>query len=314
MKKVISIISLLLLYYITNAQEITIGGQVKMLALGDSYTIGESVEARERWPHQLIDELRKLEVNAEYPDYIAATGWTTRRLLQWIGVQLDEEKEYNLVSVLIGVNNQYQGLNIENYEPDLRDILDKALDVVNLDTSRVFMLSIPDYAYTPFGGQRESISKGIDAYNDINRSVAVEYGIVYVDITPISRNGLTDPSLVALDGLHPSGEQYKLWVQAILPYLRADLALSGNGNTDPADGSIKIYPNPASSILHVEAGEAIGRIRVYNMMGGLEADFAVDQMKAAIDLSHLAPGIYTLQIQCKDKDSREFRRNIVIQP
>jgi len=198
------------------SQTITIDTNVTMLALGDSYTIGESVEIRERWPHQFVAELKKLGVSAEYPDYIATTGWTTRNLIQGIGSQLDEDKQYNLVSILIGVNNQYQGMDMAGYEPDLREILDQALEIVDQNLSRVFMLSIPDYAFTPFGKGNERITKEIDDYNAINQRIAAEYKIAYIDITPISRNGLDNPSLVAGDGLHPSADQYRQWVQAIL--------------------------------------------------------------------------------------------------
>jgi hypothetical protein len=156
---------------------------------------------------------------AENPDYIARTGWTTQNLIQGINSILKEEKEYNLVSVLIGVNNQYQGIAISSYEPDLRNIMDRALEILAQDTSQLFMVSIPDYAYTPFGAGRSSISEEIDEYNQIKKRIAEEYGIPFINITPISREGLEIPSLVASDGLHPSGEQYSRWVEAILDQL-----------------------------------------------------------------------------------------------
>ncbi len=109
------------------AQEVRIDQEVRMLALGDSYTIGQSVDISGRWPHQLMDELRTLGVSGTYPEYIATTGWTTRRLIQAMNNMIDEEKDYNLVSILIGVNNQYQGIPIASYEPDLRTIIDHAL-------------------------------------------------------------------------------------------------------------------------------------------------------------------------------------------
>ena len=197
-------------------QKIKLDTEVRMLALGDSYTIGESVEMNQRWPHQFVDELRKLGKDAQLPDYIATTGWTTRDLLTGIAGSLNREKNYNLVSILIGVNNQYQGKAITIYEPELRNIIYQAFQITGKDTSGIFMLSIPDYAYTPFGKKDENISSEIDAYNEINRRVALEYGILRVDITPISRRGLEEPSLVAGDGLHPSGEQYREWVEKII--------------------------------------------------------------------------------------------------
>lgn len=204
------------------SQSITIDQQVNMLALGDSYTIGESVDTLERWPHQFINEIRQLGVSADYPDYIATTGWTTQNLIRGINKQLDRNREYQLVSILIGVNNQYQGIDIASYEPDLRVIIDLALDLVNKDKSRVFILSIPDYAYTPFGKGDETITQEIDNYNSIKRRVAAEYGIAYINITPVSRFGLRNSSLVAEDGLHPSGLQYEQWVKGILPHIKLD--------------------------------------------------------------------------------------------
>ena len=200
-------------------QQINIDKELRMLALGDSYTIGESVEMDQRWPHQFVSELRKLGADAVVPDYIATTGWTTSNLLEGIAARLDSDREYHLVSILIGVNNQYQGLDISIYEPELRNIIDRALEITEQDRSKLFILSIPDYAYTPFGKGDTIISNEIDIYNEINRDVALEYGITWIDITPISRRGLDDPVLVAGDGLHPSGAQYGEWVKKIIRQL-----------------------------------------------------------------------------------------------
>lgn len=216
MKRRFIVLALLFVGMAIFSQKISIESEVRMLALGDSYTIGESVEVHQRWPHQLVSTLSKDGRKAEDPDYIATTGWTTTQLIQGIDMYLDRDKKYNLVSILIGVNNQYQGLDIASYEPDLIKIVNLALDVVRQDNSRVFMLSIPDYAYTPFGGGKSSISKELEAYNAINKRIAAKYNIAYIDITPISRTGLDHPSLVAIDGLHPSGEQYGKWVEEIL--------------------------------------------------------------------------------------------------
>jgi lysophospholipase L1-like esterase len=202
------------------AQLIAIEPELHMLALGDSYTIGESVHTNERWPHQLVAELRKAGIKASDPDYIATTGWTTRDLLNGIADQLDRDKAYNLVTILIGVNNQYQGLPFTLYEPELREIITFALDLVQGDKSRVLLLSIPDYAYTPFGKGKEGISTALDAYNAVNMRLAREYQIPRVDVTPLSRKGLEDPDLVAGDGLHPSASQYKGWVREIRPLLK----------------------------------------------------------------------------------------------
>lgn len=216
MKNLLLLIILFSLSMPSVAQSIAIDKEVRMLALGDSYTIGESVKPDQRWPHQFVSALRSKGLEAMNPDYIAVTGWTTADLLNGINRDLDRNKTYNLVSVLIGVNNQYQGIDINIYEPELRQIIDHALDLVEQDTNRVFLLSIPDYAFTPFGKGDPGISRELDAYNKINKRVAREKGLAWVDITPISRKGLDKPALVAKDGLHPSGKQYGEWITEIL--------------------------------------------------------------------------------------------------
>ena len=198
------------------AQKIILDEAVSMLALGDSYTIGEQVEEQERWPHQFAAALRKEGVEVGDPDYIATTGWTTSDLLEGMSVSVSREKQYNLVSILIGVNNQYQGLDMDLYEPELRQIIEQAVSIAGGQRSRVFIFSIPDYAYTPFGKGDPGISREIDAYNRVKERVAREYGISFINITPISRQALSEPELVAGDGLHPSGVQYGAWVKKLL--------------------------------------------------------------------------------------------------
>ena len=312
MNKLLLIISLIIFHISSNAQDVTIGREVRMLALGDSYTIGQSVSLEGRWPHQLIDELRTEGVSALYPDYIATTGWTTRNLLQGISSRLDTVKSYNLVSILIGVNNQYQGVPISNYEPDLREIIEIALDLVDQDLSRVLILSIPDYAYTPFGRGNESISKQIDAYNAIKKNVAEEYGIAFIDITPISREGLLITNLVASDGLHPSEIQYGRWVEAIMPRLRIDLNVFTDGIQRLSEDRIRVYPNPAGSTLQIDSSVDIKRISIFNAMGSLVSDQMISSLQGNIDLSSLGSGIYTLWIYHKN-DEIVSRRKLLIQ-
>jgi lysophospholipase L1-like esterase len=213
------IVTLMLLPNYTFGQQITIGPDIRMLALGDSYTIGENVLPEERWPHQFIGELIAAGIKSSAPDYIATTGWTTGDLLEGMETDLNLEKKYNLVSILIGVNNQYQGIPITNYEPDLKEIIENALYIVGGDHSKVFILSIPDYAFTPFGEGKKSISKEIDNYNSINKNLAEAFSIPWIDITPISRMGLSDTSLIAGDRLHPSASQYRKWVLELMPRL-----------------------------------------------------------------------------------------------
>lgn len=293
MKSLILTTWILLFPFSSFSQQVTIEGELSMLALGDSYTIGESVEVNERWPHQLIKELKRLGVSSEFPDYIATTGWTTRNLLDGIQTKLPEDKEYNLVSILIGVNNQYQRKDIGIYEPELRSIIDIALEVVDQDKSKVMILSIPDYAYTPFGNGNSIISEEIDAYNAIKKRVAAEYGIAYIYITDISRMGLNSPSLVAADGLHPSKEQYALWVQTIIPRLNLPQSLSAKERIQNNE-SLKLYPNPARSHLFIDTVLDIDRIHIFNPMGQMLMDLGVENLPARIDISRLEKGAYTL--------------------
>ena len=157
------------------------------LALGDSYTIGESVEPSLRWPVQLVEELRERGVPIDYPKIIARTGWTTQDLLKAMDEQLTDEK-YDLVSVLIGVNNQYQGKPIEAYEEDLRVIFQRAISHSERGSDGVFAVSIPDYGATPFGAANsEEIAQEIKAFNEVFKKVTSEFEIDFYNITQISK-------------------------------------------------------------------------------------------------------------------------------
>jgi lysophospholipase L1-like esterase len=198
------------------AQKLIVEEEVKFLALGDSYTIGESVLLRSRWPVQLTDSLNKLGVDCHEPRIIAKTGWRTDNLKAAI-VRAKLKPEYNLVSLLIGVNNYYQGKTAESYAPEFEELLKIAIDLAAGVKSNVFVLSIPDYGYTPFGkDNQEGISAGIDAFNAVNKSITEKLGVRYIPITDISRKGLAEPDLVASDGLHPSEKMYAEWVARIL--------------------------------------------------------------------------------------------------
>jgi lysophospholipase L1-like esterase len=189
---------------------------IKFLALGDSYTIGESVTGNERWPVQLAEALRKKGRNIDGPTIIATTGWRTDNLKNAVTIAKLKE-EYGLVSLLIGVNNQYQGKPIEQFETEFEDLLKTSIKLAGGKKENVFVVSIPDYGYTPFGkSKQDTISKELDNYNTITRIITERYGIKYFYITDISRKGLEDPELVASDGLHPSGKMYSQWVELIL--------------------------------------------------------------------------------------------------
>jgi lysophospholipase L1-like esterase len=189
---------------------------VSLLALGDSYTIGESVTTSQRWPELLIDSLSQRGVDCLAPRIIAATGWRTDNLKSAIK-KSKFKQDYNLVSLLIGVNNFYQHRSADQYQTEFEALLNQAITLAGGNPSKVFVLSIPDYGFTPFGKANQStISAGIDSFNEINQAIARKYQVVYIDITDISRKGLEDTSLIATDNLHPSGSMYAQWVVRIL--------------------------------------------------------------------------------------------------
>ncbi|MFP5247557.1 MAG: SGNH/GDSL hydrolase family protein [Thermoanaerobaculia bacterium] len=181
----------------------------RYLALGDSYTIGESVAPSQRFPVQLANELKLGE-----PQIIAKTGWTTDELNAAIDAA-NPQGPYELVTLLIGVNNQYRGRDAEQYRGEFVGLLRRAIGFAGGDPKKVIVVSIPDWGVTPFaeGRDRAKIAMEIDRYNAMNREEAQKAGARYVDITPISRQ--SDAALVAEDGLHPSGKQYNEWVKAI---------------------------------------------------------------------------------------------------
>jgi lysophospholipase L1-like esterase len=190
---------------------------IDYLALGDSYTIGESVAERERWPVRLAEQLRFDGYDVAPPEIIAQTGWRTDQLSAAIDVE-DLRDAYGLVSLLIGVNNEFQGRDTAAYRLEFTRLLERAIGLAGGRPERVFVLSIPDYAFTPFGQTRPDparISQRLDDYNAISQEVSAAYGVAWFDITPISRRGLSEPVLVAADGLHPSGQQYAEWVALI---------------------------------------------------------------------------------------------------
>ena len=190
---------------------------VNYLALGDSYTIGHDVQPAERYPVQLAKALEEKGIAVAEPKIVATTGWTTGELKSGIANANIAGKKYDLVSLLIGVNNQYRGKSLQEYKREFTELLLMSINFAGGKKENVFVLSIPDYGYTPFGRSRQaSISAEIDKFNAVNKQVTDSLGVSYYDITPISRNGLSDPELVASDGLHPSGKMYKQWVDLIL--------------------------------------------------------------------------------------------------
>jgi lysophospholipase L1-like esterase len=197
----------------------------RYLALGDSYTIGESVEPSQRWPLQLAAMLRQQKLDIAAPRIIARTGWTTDELSRAIDAE-KPQGPYQLVTLLIGVNNQYRGRSVEEFREQFRALLKRSIAFAGDDPKRVIVLSIPDWGVTPFaeGKDRARIGREIDQFNTICREECAATKVTFIDITPISRGATNDPSLIAADGLHPSSKMYRLWCERALPV--AETALS----------------------------------------------------------------------------------------
>jgi lysophospholipase L1-like esterase len=189
------------------------------LALGDSYTIGESVSPADRFPNQLARLL-----NLREPQILARTGWTTDELDKAIDAA-KPNGPFDLVTLLIGVNNQYRGRSADEYQVQFEALLKRAIGFAGGRPGHVLVISIPDWGVTPFAAGRDAktIAGEIDRFNAINRRVAQSAGARYVDVTPISRRAAADRSLVAGDGLHPSARMYEEWARVILPVARAAL-------------------------------------------------------------------------------------------
>lgn len=194
--------------------------EVNYLALGDSYTIGQSVCETCRFPEQLKKNLGNLNSDTEYRlKIIAQTGWTTTNLISAINAQ-SLTSNYDLVTLLIGVNNQYQNLPFQIYQYGFPELVNKAIALAKGDKSNLIVVSIPDYAYTPYGKQSSNpakISTEIDNYNSFAKNYCLENNIEFINITDITRQGLQNPKLVASDGLHPSELAYSYFVERILP-------------------------------------------------------------------------------------------------
>lgn len=202
-------------------------GTPRLLALGDSYTIGEGVAADARWPAQLARQLQRHGVTVDASEIVAQTGWTTGEL----SAAMDAHRfhpPYALVTLQIGVNDQYRGHSVADYQVGFRRLLERAIALAGARPRHVIVVSIPDWGVTRFG--RESgrdpaqIAREIDAYNRANTQIAQSLGVRYVDVTAASRDGGADPDLLVDDGLHPSAAMYARWVEAILPQARAVLS------------------------------------------------------------------------------------------
>ena len=225
---------LILVFFILGCEKGTINGmnkidtlkietpadQLSYLALGDSYTIGEAVAQDQSFPYQLAVKLNTQGVKVAVPRIIAKTGWTTGEL-QAAVQSASITRKFDVVTLLIGVNNQYRGNSIELYRTEFRSLLQTAIAFASGNKAHVFVVSIPDWGVTPFGKgsgkEVKSISKEIDAFNAVNKEETLQAGVSYTDITPESRDVANDVSLAAADGLHPSGKMYQEWVTLLAP-------------------------------------------------------------------------------------------------
>jgi len=187
------------------------------LALGDSYTIGEAVAASERWPVQLVAKLLDKKVSVQSPKIIATTGWRTDQLKAAIEADKELLESYDMVSLLIGVNNEYQGRTVESFEPEFEELLQKAISLAGGNNEKVFVVSIPDYGKTPAGLKKEKeIEKRLNEYNAVCKRISKKYNVEFFNITPISFGAKKDLELVAKDNLHPSGKMYTQWADLML--------------------------------------------------------------------------------------------------
>ncbi len=192
---------------------------ISYLALGDSYTIGEQVPLSESFPYQLVQLMRKADKPVMAPEIIAKTGWITDELLAAMN-QTKFLQPYDIITLLIGVNNQYRGRSITEFEDQLEQLIQMARSLAHVETKLV-MLSIPDWGITPFAKERDAkkIAEEIDAYNAICKKKVTEFSIPYLDITTSQRIDGTEPSYLAEDGLHPSGKEYAKWAKVVFNYL-----------------------------------------------------------------------------------------------
>ncbi len=188
----------------------------RYLALGDSYTIGESVALTKNFPHQTVALLRKEKISIEDPAIIAKTGWTTDELLEMLN-RTRLQPPFDIVTLLIGVNNQYRGRSTDEYAEQFTQLLQQAIGYAGEKPEHVIVLSIPDWGVTPFaeGRDRAKIAREIDAFNAINEKISKQYKVHYINITAFTRAAASDKTLVTKDGLHPSAKDYVRWAEKV---------------------------------------------------------------------------------------------------
>jgi len=187
-----------------------------LLCLGDSYTIGEGVALHHSFPYQTVQLLRSKGLHFHAPEIVAKTGWTTFELAEQI-LHTHLNEHYDFVTLLIGVNNQYRGLSIEDFKTDFEFLLKKALHFANNNIDKVIVLSIPDWGVTPFAKDRdaEQIAKEIDSYNTACEAITEQHNVVFVNITPSTREAQHDASIIAADGLHYAAKELRDWAEIV---------------------------------------------------------------------------------------------------
>ncbi len=217
MEKVSKSIILFFIFYTNLYTESNAQMPKSYLALGDSYTIGESVPIFESFPYQTVKIFRNNGLKIQAAEIVAKTGWTTDELLS--GIENSAlQKKYDFVTLLIGVNNQYRGKSIEEFASQFKILLDKAIAFAGGNKKKLVVLSIPDWGVSPFaeGKDRKKIALEIDAYNLLKQQITLEAGVRFINITEGTREAASDPSLLAKDKLHPSGKDYKRWADKVV--------------------------------------------------------------------------------------------------
>ena len=201
-----------------------------LLALGDSYTIGEGLSLTDSFPYQTVQSLRRVGVSMNAPEIVARTGWTSEELLQNLE-RHTLQPFYDFVTLLIGVNDQYRGRSLVYYEKDFHQLVGKAISLAADQPSQVIVLSIPDWGRSPFaeGKNKDEISVNIDHFNELNRSLSGEMGVNYLEITSALRQIGTDASIYTADRLHYSSSIYKDWSDLISSIILRQLSLQYEG-------------------------------------------------------------------------------------
>lgn len=200
---------------------------MRFLALGDSYTNGEGVAEEERWPSQLVALLGQQDIHLTDVQIVAQTAWTADELADAID-QTKPKGPFDVVTLMVGVNDQYRNRPVASFAPEFEQLLARAVGFAGRRPSRVIAISIPDWGATPFaeGRDRARIAREIEAYNERARELAARAGVIWVDVTTETRAMQLDPSLVTADGLHPSGAMYARWAALLAPIVRGALSES----------------------------------------------------------------------------------------